>query len=58
MPTNSAMPGKFMKYAPDWKGPIQPEDSVKKMMKVIDESSVGRGDGGRFVSHTGTNKWL
>ena len=47
-----------MKYAPNWKGPITPEESVKAMIKVIGESSVAKGDGGRFVSHTGTNRWL
>lgn len=50
--------GKFMKYAPDWKGPITPEESVNAMRTVIDKASVEAGDGGAFISHFGTKKWL
>ncbi|KAF3060056.1 hypothetical protein GL218_04821 [Daldinia childiae] len=49
---------KFAKYAPHFKGPITPEESVKKVMKVIYNASLERGDGGSFVSHLGTRQWL
>ncbi|KAI2780145.1 NAD(P)-binding protein [Daldinia loculata] len=50
--------GKFAKYAPHFKGPITPEESVKLVMKVIYNASLERGDGGSFVSHLGTRQWL
>ncbi|KAI1087333.1 NAD(P)-binding protein [Rostrohypoxylon terebratum] len=52
------MTQKFQEYAPDWKGPITPDESVKLVMGVINNASVERGDGGSFVSHHGTKKWL
>ncbi|KAI1483701.1 NAD(P)-binding protein [Daldinia eschscholtzii] len=49
----------FAEYAPNFKGPISPEESVTKVLNVINESSVERGDGGAFVSHLGRGaKWL
>ncbi|KAI1654477.1 NAD(P)-binding protein [Daldinia decipiens] len=49
---------KFAKYAPHFKGPMTPEESVKLVMKVIYNASLERGDGGSFVSHLGTRQWL
>ncbi|KAI1442801.1 NAD(P)-binding protein [Annulohypoxylon stygium] len=49
---------KFQAYAPHWKGPITPEESVKLVMGVINNASVEGGDGGSFVSHFGTKNWL
>jgi len=49
---------KFMKYAPHFKGPITPEESVGLVMKVIESKSVEKGDGGSFVSHFGNKQWL
>ena len=48
----------FAKYAPHFKGPISPEESVKLMLSVIDKASVAGGDGGSFVSHLGTKQWI
>ncbi|EEP76439.1 conserved hypothetical protein [Uncinocarpus reesii 1704] len=48
----------FKTYAPDFKGPITPEESVKDMMKVIEGASLENGDGGAFVSHKGNQQWL
>ncbi|KAF1830711.1 hypothetical protein BDW02DRAFT_506930, partial [Decorospora gaudefroyi] len=54
-----ALAGKFSQYSPDFKGPISPEESVKAVLKVVEESSVEKGDGGAFYSHLGKGqKWL
>ncbi|KAI1763520.1 NAD(P)-binding protein [Hypoxylon sp. FL1150] len=50
--------GIFTKYAPHFKGPIMPDESVRLMREVIDKASVERGDGGSFVSHFGTKQWI
>ncbi|KAI2471086.1 NAD(P)-binding protein [Annulohypoxylon bovei var. microspora] len=49
---------KFSEYAPQWKGPIMPDESVKLVLGVMNNASVERGDGGSFVSHYGDNRWL
>ncbi|KAI1805609.1 NAD(P)-binding protein [Daldinia bambusicola] len=49
----------FAKYAPHFKGPITPKESVEKVMGVIYDSSLEKGDGGAFVSHLGRGQpWL
>ncbi|KAI2631370.1 NAD(P)-binding protein [Hypomontagnella submonticulosa] len=48
----------FGKYAPHFKGPMKPEESVKAVMNVINNASVERGDGGSFISHLGTKQWI
>ncbi|KAL9086063.1 MAG: hypothetical protein Q9165_007275 [Trypethelium subeluteriae] len=53
-----AMMAKFKDYAPDFTGPITPQTSVEMIMRVLEEKSVGKGDGGSFVSHKGTQRWL
>ncbi|KAI6785466.1 uncharacterized protein J7T54_007109 [Emericellopsis cladophorae] len=53
-----ALAQKFMAYAPDWKGPITPEESVSAMMNVIDKASIENGDAGEFLSHYGNKQWL
>ncbi|KAI9797714.1 MAG: hypothetical protein M1833_005375 [Piccolia ochrophora] len=45
-------------HAPDFAGPISTEESVKAMLKVVENASVEKGDGGSFVSHLGNKKWL
>lgn len=49
---------KFIAYAPHFKGPITPEESVRMMMDVIEKASVENGDGGAFVSHFGNKQWI
>ncbi|KAI1360735.1 hypothetical protein F5Y08DRAFT_39932 [Xylaria arbuscula] len=49
---------RFSKYAPDFKGPIPPAESVKAVLSVVENSSVEKGDGGRFLSHFGDKQWL
>ncbi|KAK5174545.1 uncharacterized protein LTR77_001626 [Saxophila tyrrhenica] len=52
-----AMVAAFMKFAPDFKGPITPEESVNSMMEVVDKATV-ESMGGAFVSHHGDKNWL
>ncbi|KAI9742118.1 MAG: hypothetical protein M1834_000508 [Cirrosporium novae-zelandiae] len=49
---------KLMEYKPDFAGPITPEESVKKVMNVIWNSSIEKGSGGAFVSHFGNKTWI
>jgi NAD(P)-dependent dehydrogenase (short-subunit alcohol dehydrogenase family) len=49
---------KYVKYAPHFTGPIQPEESVKAVMDVIEKASLANGDAGAFVSHFGNKQWL
>ncbi|KAK4206425.1 hypothetical protein QBC37DRAFT_434997 [Rhypophila decipiens] len=54
--------GKFaqglLTYAPDFRGPITPEQSVKHMKDVWTKASVQDGWSGKFVSHYGNKKWV
>ncbi|KAI8625029.1 hypothetical protein F5Y19DRAFT_467414 [Xylariaceae sp. FL1651] len=49
---------KFKRYAPHFTGPSTTESAVKDVMSVIRKSSVENGDGGAFLSHLGTKRWL
>ena len=51
------MVGKFAKYAPDFKGPITPDESARLCAGVIEEATVEELGGG-FISHLGTKRWL
>jgi len=57
-PPDSTLPAKFAKYAPHFRGPITPEESVKAVMNVVANASIEKGDGGAFVSHFGNKQWL
>jgi hypothetical protein len=48
---------KFTEYAPDFKGPAQPEDAVRDVLKVIQNATMET-NGGRVVSHFGNKQWL
>jgi NAD(P)-dependent dehydrogenase (short-subunit alcohol dehydrogenase family) len=52
-----AMGALFQEYAPDFKGPISPEQSVEMCLKVIEDATVET-SGGDFVSHFGNKQWL
>lgn len=54
----AVMVAKFAKYAPHFKGPITPTESVNHVMAVVEKASVENGDGGSFVSHFGNKQWL
>ena len=49
---------KFSAYAPHFKGPITPEESVRMVMEVIEKASLEKGDGGAFVSQFGNKQWI
>jgi len=52
-----AMFAAFASYAPHFKGPITPEESVRLQMDVIEKATVET-MGGAFVSHFGNKQWL
>lgn len=52
------MIAQFSAYAPEWKGAITPEQSIKMCLDVINNASVEKGDGGAFLSHFGNKQWL
>ena len=49
---------KFKVYAPDFKGPDSPLDSVKAVLSVVEKCSMENGDGGAFLSHFGNRQWI
>jgi NAD(P)-dependent dehydrogenase (short-subunit alcohol dehydrogenase family) len=52
------MLAKFKNYAPGFAGPDTPEDSAKAVISVIENSNLEKGNGGAFLSHFGTKRWL
>lgn len=53
-----AQGAKFAAYAPHFKGPMAPEESVNAVLKVVDNASFEKGDGGKYLSHKGNKEWL
>jgi hypothetical protein len=53
-----AQGAKFAKYAPHFRGPAQPEDAVRDVLKVVKDASLEGGYGGAFISHLGNKQWL
>lgn len=49
---------RFSKYSPDFNGSITTTESVKAVLSVVENSSIEKGNGGRFLSHFGTKQWL
>ena len=50
------MIGRFMAYAPEFKGPMTPEEAVKIQLSIYD--NLTKADSGRFISHKGsTTDW-
>lgn len=48
---------KMMQKYPEWKGLIAPEESVKRILKVVREAKVEQS--GQFLSYWGnTTEWL
>ncbi|KAF2263172.1 NAD(P)-binding protein [Lojkania enalia] len=46
----------FRNIAPDFKGPMLPEESVEKQLKVINNLSIE--NTGAYLSHKGTKEWV
>jgi hypothetical protein len=44
------------RFAPDFKGPITPEESVKMQLEVINRWTMK--ELGAFVSHFGNKQWI
>lgn len=51
------MMASFMKYQPNFAGPITPAQSVELMLKVVEDATVEK-YGGHFVSQFGNKQWL
>jgi hypothetical protein len=49
---------KFATYAPAFKGPISPKESVEYVLDVIGRAEISRGYAGAFLSHYGNKQWL
>lgn len=52
------MVGKFMQYAPDFKGPTPIDESIGMMLSVMEKSSIEAGNGGTCVSQFGNQRYL
>ncbi|KAL4892335.1 hypothetical protein BDV59DRAFT_202838 [Aspergillus ambiguus] len=50
--------GKLVAYAPHFKGPITPEESVRHVRSTWEKASIEGGFGGAFVSHLGNKQWV
>jgi hypothetical protein len=50
--------GALQTYAPHFKGPITPEESVRHVREVWEKASIEGGSGGAFVSHFGNKQWV
>ena len=49
---------KFVEYAPHFKRPLTPEESVTAVLSAMNKASIANGDGGAFISHLGNKQWL
>ncbi|TRX90608.1 hypothetical protein FHL15_008581 [Xylaria flabelliformis] len=49
---------KFQTYAPHFKGPATPEESVRDVISVWERASIEKGDAGHLVSHFGDKQFL
>jgi hypothetical protein len=48
---------RMMEKYPEWKGPVSPEESVKRILNVVKNSKVEQS--GQFLSYWGnTEQWL
>ncbi|KAL2760350.1 hypothetical protein ACRALDRAFT_1067078 [Sodiomyces alcalophilus JCM 7366] len=54
----SGLMGKFLEYAPHFKGPDTPEQSAQSVKSVWENASIEKGNGGDFLSHYGNKQWL
>lgn len=50
--------GNLTTYAPHFKGPITPEESVRHVRSTWEKASIEGGFGGAFISHLGNKQWL
>ncbi|KAK7913841.1 hypothetical protein PG985_011544 [Apiospora marii] len=57
MEAMGGMMKKFAEYAPNFTGPITPEESVRAVRSVWEKATVEE-NGGDFISHYGNKQWL
>ncbi|KAF7960442.1 hypothetical protein EAE96_000123 [Botrytis aclada] len=49
--------GKFMSYAPHFKGPATPEKAIGAVIKTWENATLEK-NGGDYISHLGSKQWL
>ncbi|KAJ5559086.1 short chain dehydrogenase (AtsC) [Penicillium sp. DV-2018c] len=49
---------KLAEYAPHFKGPITPEESVRHVRSTWEKASIEDGFAGAFISHLGNKQWV
>ncbi|KIW80181.1 hypothetical protein Z517_06796 [Fonsecaea pedrosoi CBS 271.37] len=49
---------KFNRYEPSYTKPLNTQESVDFLLKVLSEKSIENGDAGACLSHLGTRRWL
>ncbi|TVY34157.1 putative oxidoreductase [Lachnellula occidentalis] len=57
MERNMAIGGKFMGYAPGFKGWSAPADAARDVLDVVQKANM-EANGGQLVSHFGNKQWL
>lgn len=50
--------GKLVSFAPHFKGPITPEESVRHVRATWEKASIEGGYAGAFISHLGNKQWV
>ncbi|KAI1387865.1 uncharacterized protein F4822DRAFT_294412 [Hypoxylon trugodes] len=48
----------FQSYAPHFKGGLSPDVAAQNVLRVVENASIEKGDGGAFLSHFGNKQWL
>ncbi|PLN76086.1 putative short chain dehydrogenase [Aspergillus taichungensis] len=54
----ASLMGNLVAYAPHFKGPITPEESVRHIRSTWEKASIEGGFGGAFISHLGNKQWV
>ncbi|KAI0154642.1 NAD(P)-binding protein [Xylariaceae sp. FL1272] len=52
------MMGKFMAYAPQFRGPVKPASAIGDVINVWEGASIAKGNAGDSLSHWGNKMWL
>ncbi|KAI0120153.1 NAD(P)-binding protein [Nemania sp. FL0031] len=52
------MMGKFLAYAPHFKGPVKPTSAVGDVINVMGQATIEKGNSGDVLSHWGNKRWL
>jgi NAD(P)-dependent dehydrogenase (short-subunit alcohol dehydrogenase family) len=49
---------KYKVYAPHYERPATPGEAIPAVIRVWENASIEKGDGGAFLSHLGNKQWL